>query len=177
MLPMFVFSQPKWEIVHLNGKSSQELYDLARTWFGPGNKYGDQQIQVENPVKQRIISREIKNINYRMHNYPTYVEVYYVITLEFKDQKFRYAIDINTIKYEDGAQISYQDFKLITTKEGWKSYVKNTGIRPIIRKHIAAEGNRNAFALVSENMDGLVADLTSYLKQTKSRSASGSHNF
>jgi len=177
MLPTSLFSQQKWEIVHLDGKSSQVLYDLAKEWLAQNNKYGTIQIQVENRDKQRIISREIKNINYRMHNYPTYVEVVYAVTLEFKDQKFRYAIDISTIKYEDGAQISYQDFTLITTKEGWKSYINSTGIRPVFRKHVAAEGNRNAFKLVNENINGLVDDLTSYLKQTNGRLQSDPHNF
>jgi hypothetical protein len=106
----------------------------------------------------------MKNITYYLQKYRTYIDVNYAISLQFKEGSFDYSIYIKSIKYEDGFEISYDDFKSITTKEGWKSYLVRTGLKPVFNKRIATEGNRNAYNLLKNNMDGLIQELTNYLK-------------
>ena len=167
LIPTFLFSQQKSEVVELNGKSSGELYSHAKEWIAFNTNSGNLQIQVDNPTEQKIIGKEVKNITYLLKNYPTYIDVNYAISLQFKDGKFKYAIDIKSIKYEDGFEINFEDFKLITTKEGWDSYLGKTGLKPVFNKKVATEGNKNVFTLLNNNMDGLITGLTSYLKNGK----------
>ena len=93
----------------------------------------------------------------------------YAISLQFKDGMFEYSIYIKSVKYEDGFEISYDDFKSITTKDGWKSYLAKTGIKPIFNKKVATEGNKNAYSLLKKDIDGLISELTSYLNNGKQK--------
>jgi hypothetical protein len=90
--------------------------------------------------------------------------VFYAISLQFKEGAYDYSIYIKSIKYEDGFEISYEDFKSITTREGWKMYLGKTGLKPVFNKKIATEGNRNAYNQLKKDIDGLISELTNYLK-------------
>ena len=164
LIPNILFSQQKSDVIDLCGKSSEELFKNAREWLVLNTKPGNLFIQIDNPKEQKIIGTGVKNITYSLQKYRTYIDVNYAISLQFKEGSFDYSIYIKSIKYEDGFEISFEDFKLITTKEGWKSYLEKTGIRPVFNKKIATEGNRNAYALLKKDIDELITELTNYLK-------------
>ena len=164
LIPNLLFSQQKSEVIELCGKSSKELFRNAKEWLVLNTKPGNLFIQIDNPEEQKIIGTGVKNIIYYLQKYRTYIDVNYAISLQFKDGEFEYSIYIKSIKYEDGFEISFDDFKLITTKEGWKSYLERTGLKPVFNKKIAAKGNRNAYDLLKKDIDGLISELTNYLK-------------
>jgi len=166
-IPVLTFAQQKSEVVELSGKSAGELYRNAKEYLVINNKPGNLIIQIDNPSEQKIVSSGVKNIRYSLQNYPTYIDVNYAISLQFKEGKFEYSVYIKSIKYEDGFELSYDDFKSITTKEGWESYVKKTGIKPVVNKNVATEGNKKVYALLKKNIDGLISDLTNYLRNGK----------
>lgn len=166
-LPVFAIAQQRSEVVELTGKSSAELYKSAKEYLVLNTKPGNLFIQIDNPDDQKIISTGVKNIIFSLQNYPTYIDVNYAISLQFKDGKYEYSVFIKSIKYEDGFEISYDDFKSITTKEGWQSYLKKTGLRPMFNKNVATEGNQKIYALLNKNIDGLISDLTNYLRNGK----------
>ncbi len=163
-LPVFSFAQQRSEVVGLTGKSSGELYRSTKEYLVLNTKPGNLLIQIDNADEQKIISSGVKNITYSLQNYPTYIDVNYAISLQFKDEKFEYSVYIKSIKYEDGFEISYEDFKSITTKEGWESYLKKTGLKPVFNKNVSTEGNRKVYDLLKTNIDGLISELTSYLR-------------
>lgn len=167
LIPTLLFSQQKSGIIELTGRSSGELYRDAKEWLVLTTKPGNLFIQIDNPAEQKIIGTGMKNITFSLQNYPTYIDVNYAISLQFKDGKFEYSIFIKSIKYEDGFEISYEDFKSITTKDGWKTYLGKTGIKPVFNKRVATEGNRTAYTLLKNNIDGLLSELTSYLRNGK----------
>jgi hypothetical protein len=163
-LPIFAIAQQRSEVIELTGKSAAELYRSAKEYLILNSKPGNVFIQIDNPGEQKIISTGVKNITFTLQNYPTFIDVNYAISLQFKDGKYEYSVYIKSIKYEDGAEISYDEFKSITTKEGWQSYLKKTGLRPVFNKNVATEGNRKVYDLLKKNIDGLISDLTSYLR-------------
>ena len=142
LLPFFVSAQQRSEVVELTGKSAEELYRSAKEYLVINTKPGNLFIQIDNPAEQKIISTGVKNIAYSLQNYPTYIDVNYAISLQFKDGNYEYSVYIKSIKYEDGFEINYDDFKSITTKEGWETYLKKTGLKPVFNKNVATEGNR-----------------------------------
>jgi len=166
LFPTTLFSQQKSEVIELAGKSSGELYVHAKEWLALNTKLGNLLILIDNPSEQKIISTGVKNITYALQNYPTFIDVNYAISLQFKDGRFRYTVDIKSIKYEDGFEISYDEFKSITTKEGWKSYMEKTGMKPVFNKKVAIEANKNAYTLLYKNIDGIISELTSFLKNS-----------
>jgi len=165
--PFLAFAQQRSEVVELTGKSAEELYRTAKEYLVINTKPGNLFIQIDNPAEQKIISTGVKNITYSLQNYPTYIDVNYAISLQFKDGKYEYSVYIKSIKYEDGFEISYDDFKSITTKDGWETYIKKTGLKPVFNKNVATEGNRKVYALLKRNIDGLISDLTNYLRNGK----------
>lgn len=169
LIPNFLFSQQKSDVIALSGKSSGELYRNAKEWLVLNTKPGNLFIQIDNPAEQKIIGTGVKRIIYYLQNFRTFIDVNYAISLQFKDGMFEYSIYIKSVKYEDGFEIGYEDFKSITTKDGWKSYLAKTGIKPIFNKKVATEGNRNAYMLLKKDIDGLITELTSYLGNGKQK--------
>ena len=150
LFPTALFSQQKSEVIELAGKSSGELYVHAKEWLALNTKLGNLLILIDNPSEQKIISTGVKNITYALQNYPTFIDVNYAISLQFKDGRFKYTVDI----------------KSITTKEGWKSYMEKTGMKPVFNKKVAIEANKNAYTLLYKNIDGIISELTSFLKNS-----------
>ena len=168
LIPGILFSQQKSEVIDLSGKSSGELYKNAKDWLILNNNSGNLNIQIDSPTEQKIIGTGVKNITYSLQkNHPTFIDVDYAISLQCKDGKIEYSIYIKSIKYEDGFVLSYEDFKSITTKEGWKSYIKKTRIKPVFNKKVATEGNKKAYTLLKKNIDGLITEMTNYLRNGK----------
>lgn len=164
LIPNILFSQQKSDVIELCGKNSAELFRNAKEWLVLNTKPGNLFIQIDNPEEQKVIGTGVKKIIYYIQKYRTYIEVNYAISLQFKEGAFDYSIYIKSIKYEDGFEINYEDFKSITTIEGWKTYLKKTGLKPVFNKKIAAKGNRNAYDLLKKDIDGLISELTNYLK-------------
>ncbi|NEW85366.1 MAG: DUF4468 domain-containing protein [Mariniphaga sp.] len=167
LLPFFASAQQRSEVVELTGKSAEELYGSAKEYLVINTKPGNLFIQIDNPAEQKIISAGVKNIAFSLQKYPTYIDVNYAISLQFKDGNYEYSVYIKSIKYEDGFEINYDDFKSITTKVGWETYLKKTGLKPVFNKNVATEGNRKVYALLEGNIDGLISDLTNHLRNGK----------
>ena len=169
LIPNVLFSQQKSDVIALYGRSSGDLYKNAKEWLVLNTKPGNLTIQIDNLSEQKIIGTSVKRIIYYVQNFRSYIDVNYAISLQFKDGMFEYSIYIKSVKYEDGFEISYDDFKSITTKDGWKSYLAKTGIKPIFNKKVATEGNKNAYSLLKKDIDGLISELTSYLNNGKQK--------
>jgi len=165
LIPTLLFSQQKANVIELAGKNSAELYSNAKEWLVLNPKSGNLFIQIDNPNDQKIIGTGVKRIAFPIKKYHTFIDVNYAIALHFRDAILEYSIYVKSVKYEDGFEISYDDFKSITTKKGWKTYLAKTNIKPVFNKKIITEGNRNAYSLLKKDLDGLISELTTYLRK------------
>lgn len=163
-IPVIAFAQQKEEVVNLTGKSAEEMYSKAKEWFALSNNPGNVTIQVDDPSEQRIIGKGVKNIVFSMQKAPSFIDVYYALSVQFKDGRYKYLLDVNSIKNEEGYVMSYDDFKLLTTKEGWYAYCHKTGIKPQSRSKAEIATVMDVYSLMNKNIDNIIADLTSYLK-------------
>ena len=166
-LPVFANAQLKEEVVNLSGKNAQEMYTSAKEWFALSPNPGNITIQVDNPVEQKLIGKGVKNIVYTLQKSPSFIDVSYALSVQFKDGRYKYLLDVSSIKYEDGYEMSYEDFKSLATKEGWNAYCKKTGIKPQFRSKLELATFNDVYSLLNKNFDNLIADLTTHLKSDK----------
>lgn len=167
ILPAFAFAQQKEEVVNLSGKSAEEMYASAKEWFALSSNPGNVTIQVDNPAEQKIIGKGVKNIVYTLQKSASFIDVYYALSVQFKDGRYKYLLDVNSIKNEDGYEMSYEDFKSLTTKEGWSAYCQKIGIKPQSRSKAEVATVKDIYSLMDKNFDNIIADLTSYLQSEK----------
>lgn len=166
-IPALVSAQQKEEVVNLSGKSAKELYTSAKEWFALSSNSGNVTIEVDDPEEQKIIGKGIKNIICTLQKAPTFIEVYYALLVQFKDGRYKYHLDVNAIKYEDGFEISYEDFKSLRTKEGWNAYCQKLGIKPTFRSKMELINYENVNTLMDKNFENILADLTTHLKSNQ----------
>lgn len=164
LLPAIVSAQQKEEVVNLSGKSAKELYSSAKEWFAICSNSGNVTIEVDDPEEQKIIGKGIKNIICTLQKSPTFIEVYYALRVQFRDGRYKYHLDVNSIKYEDGFEISYEDFKSLRTKEGWNAYFQKLGIKPPFRSRTELADYDNVNTLVDNDFENILTDLTTHLK-------------
>jgi len=167
LIPFFAAGQPKEAIVNLADKSATEMYGIAKEWFAISSDPGDIVIQVDDPKEQKIIGSGVKNIIYTIHKYPTFIDVNYALIVQFKDGRFKYLLYVNSIKYENGYEMSFEDFKSLTTKEGWDAYRKNAGTKPLFSNKVSSATINDVYSLMNSNFDNMIADLTTHLKSDK----------
>lgn len=167
LLPFFAAAQPKEAIVNLANKSATEMYGIAKEWFAISSNPGDIVIQVDDPKEQKIIGSGVKNIIYTIQKYPTFIDVNYALSVQFKDGRFKYLLYVNSIKYENGYEMSFEEFKSLTTKEGWDAYRKNTGTKPLFSNKVSSATINDVYSLMNSNFDNMIADLTTHLKSDK----------
>ena len=163
-IPVIAFAQQKEEVVNLSGKSAEVMYAKAKEWFALSANPGNVTIQVDNPAEQRIIGKGVKNIVYPVQKSESFIDVYYALSIQFKNGRYKYLLDVNSIKNEYGDEMSYEDFKSLTTKEGWKAYCQKIGIKPQFRSKAEVATIISVYSLMNKNFDYIIADLTSYLK-------------
>ena len=165
-LPLFVIAQPKEAVVNLENKSAKQMYDIAKEWFAISSNPGDVSIQVDDPIEQKLIGKGVKNMIYTLQKSPTFIDVNYALSVQFKEGRFKYHLDVNSIKYEDGYEMSFEDFKSLTTKEGWNAYRKKT-TRPQFSNKVDEATMIDIYSLMNKNFDKIIEDLTSQLKREK----------
>lgn len=164
LFPFFAAGQPKEAIVNLANKSAMEMYGIAKEWFAISSDPGDIVIQVDDPKEQKIIGSGVKNIIYTIHKYPTFIDVNYALSVQFKDGRFKYLLYVNSIKYENGYEMSFEEFKSLTTKEGWDAYRKNAGTKPLFSSKVSSATINDVYTLMNSNFDNMIADLTTHLE-------------
>lgn len=167
LFPFFAAGQPKEAIVNLANTSAIEMYNIAKEWFAVSYKPGKVTIQVDDPTGQKLIGTGVKNITYTLQKSPTFVDVSYALSLQFRDGRFKYLLYVNSIKYENGYEMSFEDFKSLTTNEGWIAYRKNTGSKPQFSNKVLAATITDIYSLMNSNFDNIIADLTTHLKSGK----------
>ena len=166
-LPIFSIAQQKEEIVVLSGKSASEMYNIAKEWFALSSNPGILSIQIDDPKEKKIIGKGVKNIVYSFQKSPAYVNVYYTLRMQFKDGRYKYYLNVITIKDEDGYEMSYEDFQSISTREGWDAYCKKKGIKTPFKSIVEVANFTNVFSLMNRNIDNIIADLTTHLMTPK----------
>jgi len=87
--------------------------------------------------------------------------------MQFKDGRYKYYLNVITIKDEDGYEMSYEDFQSIATKEGWNAYCKKRGIKTPFKSTVEVANFNNVFLLMNRNLDNIIADLTTHIKSEK----------
>jgi len=166
-LPLFAIAQPKEAVVNLENKSAKQMYDIAKEWFALSYNPGNVSIQVDDPIEQKLIGKGVKNIVCTIKNSQTFIDVNYALSVAFKQGRFKYHLDVNSIKYEDGYEMSFEDFKSLTTEKGWNAYRNKPGIRPQFSKNIDEAIMIDINSLMDNNFDKIIADLTAHLKSEK----------
>jgi len=166
-LPIFAIAQQKEKIVILSGKSANEMYNIAKEWFALSSNPGILTIQIDDPKEKKIIGKGVKNIVYSFQKSPAYVNVYYTLGMQFKDGRYKYYLNVITIKDEDGYEMSYVDFQSIATREGWNAYCKKEGIKTPFKSMVEVANFNNVFSLMNRNLDNIIADLTMHIKSEK----------
>jgi hypothetical protein len=167
ILPLFAIAQPKEAIVNLGNRSATQMYNTAKEWFALSSNPGNVSIQVDDPVEQKLIGKGVKNMIYTIQKSPTFIDVNYALSVQFKEGRFKYHLDVNSIKYEDGYEMSFEDFKSLTTKEGWNAYRKKPGVRPQFSNKVDEATMIDIYTLMNKNFDKIIADLTSQLESEK----------
>jgi len=166
-LPVFVIAQPKEAVVNLGNRSAKQMYAIAKEWFAINSNPGNVSIQVDDPIEQKLIGKGVKNMIYTIEKSPTFIDVNYALCVQFKEGRFKYQLDVNSIKYEDGYEMSFEDFKSLTTKEGWDAYRKKTDVRPQFSKKVSEATILDLYSLINKNLDKIIANLTSELMSEK----------
>ena len=167
LFPFLTFAQPKEAVINLENKSATEMYNITKDWLAISSNPGKVTIQVDDPIEQKIIGTGVKNIIYTLQRSPTFIDVNYALSLQFKDGRFKYLLYVTSIKYENGYEMSIEDFKSLTTKEGWSAYRKNIDINPRFNNKLLAEITTELYASMNSEFDNIIADLTTRLKSDK----------
>jgi len=168
LIPVLAWSQQKEEVVvNLSGKSAVEMYSTAKEWFALSPKPGVVTIQLDDPLRQKIVGKGIKSINYTLLNSPANIDVYYAFSIQFKDGRYKYLLDLNTIKYQEGYEMSYEDFKSLITKDGLDSYCKKNGLKPQFRSKVEVATFNDIYDILNKDFENTLADLTANLKSDK----------
>ena len=164
LFPFLSSAQPKEAVVNLANKSAKEMYNITKDWLAISSNPGKVTIQVDDPNEQKLIGTGVKNIIYSLQKSPTFIDVNYVLSLQFKDGRFKYLLYVTSIKYENGYEISFEDFKSLTTKEGWSVYRKTTNIDTHYNNKVLAEITSELYSTINNEFDNIIANLTTRLK-------------
>lgn len=168
-VPLISFSQEYSEVVEVPNKTSEKLYTSAKEWFALTFKSSNDVIQLDDPAEKKIIGKGVKQVEYLVRKIPLFMNVYFTLSVQFKDNRYKYDIQSNEIKSGVGKDYTYKELKLMATEEGLTEYYKRMGVKPWIvgKKNFQEnlENNKSVVILIESNLHGIVDNLTSALKK------------
>src|SRR5665647_853674 len=168
-LPLFSFSQQYSDVVEISNKTSDQLYSTAKEWFALTFKSSNDVIQLDNPAEKKIIGKRVQQVEYIVSKIPVFMNVYFTLTVQFKDNRYKYDILSTEIKSSGGKDYTYDELKLISTEKGLAEYYKLMGVKPwMIGKKGFQENLQNnqlLIVLVEKKLHDIVDNLTVYLKK------------
>ena len=173
-IPFFSFAQQYSEVIEIPGKTSTQLYNSTREWFALTFNSSNDVIQLADSIQKKIIGKGIKQIKWPIHaggligNILLEANVYFSISTQFKDGRFKYEIESTDIKTISGSSYTYSDLQLMATEEGLKAYFDKMKIRWSLSKKVlqqTLESNRLQIIECNNCLTSLISDLSVALKK------------
>jgi hypothetical protein len=146
-------------VVSIENVSKNELYDRAKSWFAETYKSAKDVIQMDDKEAGKLIGKGNFRYDSKVFSGSTQTTgwISYTITLQVKDNKYRY--EITNFRHDGNGDY---DFGLITSSENCPYEMKSTfkNWRDKVWKDIKST--------IAPNADDIVLSLTSYMnKQAK----------
>jgi len=163
MLPFFSLAQQYSEVIETPGKTSDQLYSSAREWFALTFKSAKDVIQLEDPAEKKIIGKGFKVVNYNIKQYQVPLDMYFTLSVQFKDNRYKYDIETTELKTSGGESYTYDQLKYLTTVDGVTENLKSKGAVPWVigKKQIQATADANKLAIeeVDKQLLAIIFDL------------------
>lgn len=179
-LPIFCFAQEYSEVVHVEGKTAQQLYTSAREWFAKTFVSANDVIQMEDPTSGKIIGKGSNHISESyvvgkgLATFFTTTDWYptYTLKIEVKEGRYKYEltdIKIKSITEFGTTEVPFADYiaRIDEYKNGsdteWLLANPTQGIK--MNKSTAkifAQTNAATYKLIQNtntSIDNLIADL------------------
>jgi hypothetical protein len=168
LFPLCSSAQKYSEVVEIQGKNSEQLYKSAKEWFALAFKSANDVIQLDDAIEKKIIGKGVKQVNYTVGKIPTYMNVFFTLSVQFKDGRYKYDLQSDEIKSQGGKDYTYDELKIMTTEEGLKAAWKSMGASVTLAKKAFQENLMANQILISEIDDQLKSipdDLSKALKK------------
>ena len=170
VFPSLLFSQEYSEVIQVEGKTAEELYNSAHEWMAIVFNSANDVIQLEDPVNKKLIAKGVKTIDHVANGVSVPLTMYFTLITEFKDGRYRYQIYPTQFKSGVDIEYTYELLKEVTTEEGLLSYYKTKGIKPWVigKKQIAKnlESNKQLFDKVNSALKNIPNDLKKALTKS-----------
>lgn len=124
-LPLFSFSQEYSEVVQAEGKTTDQLYSIAREWFALTFKSANDVLQMDDPVAGKLIGKGSVYVSESFVSgkgltaVPINLEWYPGFTIKIEVREGRYKCDITDITVTSSAPV------MGTVEQPYQNYLDN----------------------------------------------------
>lgn len=169
LLSFKLYSQDYSDVIEIQNKNSTQLYNDALEWFALTFKSSNDVIQLKDPEEKKIIGKALKKIGYYIKKTYVPMDMYFTLSVQFKDNRYKYMIQSNDIISSGGEKYTYEIIKNNTTVEGLTSYYKSTHVSPLVvgEKQIKkyTEYNKTLLDTIDAQLINIINDLTETLNK------------
>ncbi|WP_372772104.1 DUF4468 domain-containing protein [Mangrovibacterium sp.] len=174
MLPVGDNTQHLTEVVTVEGKTSEELYENAKEWFSLNFKSADDIIELDDPVDKKLIGKGSKQVEYMVGYIPSFMTIYYTMTVQCKDGRYKYEIQQTEIKAPGGKECTYDQLKEWATEDGLLRLYESMGTKVrggIIRKGFEEhlQHNKELVASVDKQLPLIVQEFDQAIRRDRNQ--------
>ncbi len=95
-------------VINASEKTSSEIYSNLKSWIATSFTSANDVIQLDDASSGKIIAKGISPFSYKVMGSNVGSKCYYTITLEAKDNRFRYTIDVTDVIVGTANQSAYK---------------------------------------------------------------------
>ncbi len=166
--PLLSLAQKYSGIDQAPDRSSAELCASCAKWFALNFTSSITTDQLSDSVKKTFIGKGVRQVNYNVDIIPTYMNVHFILYVEFREGRYKYEIQSQEILSQNGKNYSYDQLEQMSTSQGLDSIYKSMGVRhkiagkDVFSQHLAS--NKALILQINNEFEKIISDLSVCLK-------------
>jgi hypothetical protein len=164
------YSQELTDVVKVDGKTADKLFDYSREWFALNFQSPKDEVKLADASAKVFIVKGERREPVMIKRIKVKMKMSFTLRLEFKDGRYRYEFkDIDYRNTITGQSEDIESFNERSTVEGLEAYYKRNGTPKFLegKKEDIAEANRKNYEVLKSMPKDIINSLTKFLEQKK----------